>query len=415
MQQNSKDVYKYGVNVREFNEQHWEFIRNLSKEEVEEFGKKGYGYGEYKCRHCKNVVSRKKESFKNNLFVCPNECNGVKHFSTIVLRGVNDIATTHPRLVKYLASESDKHRYSAYSCKKVKMKCPNCEETKERSIEYLRSQGFACDVCSDGVSFPEKFIMNLLKQLNIIYKKEKMFSGSKKRYDFYIPSLNMIIETHGEQHYARGFELLGRRGWQEEQENDKHKREIALANGVKHYVELDCRESNMRWIKNSIVNSDLPKLLSFNEKEIDWTTIEENSLNSSIREVCDYFKENEVSPKEVAEMFELSISTVYKHLKRGTDLGWCDYSSTVREQNKKMPKYNGARPIKAIDIESGEHFIFDSVGQAVVWVLEVTTGKPKRYSKGNSISYHITKCVRSEKKTAYGYTWCYIDQDEQIN
>ena len=98
-----KDVYKYGVNVKEFNKEHWDFVRGLTKREIENLGKKGSGsyYSYYKCKHCGEVSIRITHTFKENLFICKNECNGVKHGrSNIVLYGYNDLATTHPQLAK---------------------------------------------------------------------------------------------------------------------------------------------------------------------------------------------------------------------------------------------------------------------------------------------------------------------------
>ncbi|MEM5599205.1 hypothetical protein AAHB53_28045 [Niallia circulans] len=56
--------------------------------------------------------------------------------------------------------------------------------------------------CSDGFSIPEKFMFNLLDYLQVDFDYQKVFDWSLgKRYDFYIPMLNCIIETHGAQHY----------------------------------------------------------------------------------------------------------------------------------------------------------------------------------------------------------------------
>lgn len=401
----SKDVYKYGVNVREFNEQHWEFVRDLSKEEKELQGYKSVSQpiGLYECKHCNTQKVRSKSVFEKALFICPNECNGVKHHTTIVLKGVNDIATTHPHLVKYLLNENDKHRFTANSERKIKIKCLNCGEVKERTLSALTQEGVACAVCSDGISFPEKFIINLLRHLGVAYQKEKSFNNSRKRYDFYIPKLNMIIEAHGEQHYRSVFK---NRTVEEEQKNDKDKRDFAMQNGIEHYIELDCRESTLAWIKNSIMNSCLPQLLKFNEEGVDWVDIVEKSSNSLFKEVCDYHKLEGGSVGEIADIFELASSTVTKYLKEGTKLGWCDYGSGEKKQARRIKT---SKPVMGINKETGENFSFVSVGQAMLWILETTIGKPKRYNKSNSISYYITKCAKGEMESAYGYTWHYIE------
>ena len=83
--------------------------------------------------------------------------------------------------------------------------------------------------CGDKVSYDEKFLSSILSQLKVDFATQLSKSTfnwcDKYRYDFYIPSLNMIIETHGIQHYEEN------KNWtmslEEEQENDKIKKELA--------------------------------------------------------------------------------------------------------------------------------------------------------------------------------------------
>ena len=71
----------------------------------------------------------------------------------------------------------------------------------------------------------------MLSQLNLSFDREKVFEWSegdakkaykgRKRYDFYLPASNTIIEVHGAQHYEKGFEAIGGRTLKEEQKNDE--------------------------------------------------------------------------------------------------------------------------------------------------------------------------------------------------
>ena len=89
-----------------------------------------------------------------------------------------------------------------------------------------------------------------------------------KRYDIYIPSINCIIENHGIQHYNKGFEFIGGRTLEEEQENDKYKKCVANKNGVENYIIIDCRKSTKEWVEQSVMQSYLPILLNFNLYEV---------------------------------------------------------------------------------------------------------------------------------------------------
>lgn len=240
------------------------------------------------------------------------------------------IATTEPWMIKFFKDKEDAYTHSHGSHDIVKVKCPHCGRERKMAIYVLyRTKSIGC-VCGDGISYPEKFVISMLNQLDIKYIKE--FSPNwieNKRYDFYLENYNCIIECHGGQHYNYGFNYCGGRTLQEEQENDKYKKDLALNNGIDYYIVLDCRKSNLEWIKQSILNSELRNL--FDLSKIDWLKCEEYSLKNIVKEVCDYWREyNEINNKElntidIGKIFNLERSTICRYLKRGTKLGWCNY------------------------------------------------------------------------------------------
>ena len=59
-----------------------------------------------------------------------------------IKKGINDIATTHPRYVKYFLNEEESTKYSHGSTKRLFFKCPNCQHVKEMPIQRLIFQGF---------------------------------------------------------------------------------------------------------------------------------------------------------------------------------------------------------------------------------------------------------------------------------
>lgn len=189
-------------------------------------------------------------------------CSGTK-----VIKGINDIATTDSWMIEYFVNVEDVYTHTHSSIKEALMKCPTCGNLKAIPINRLYKQGFGCTICSDNTSYPEKAMMSILDQLKIDYKSQvskKDFTWCNRyRYDFYLPDYNMIIETHGLQHYEEC--TLTNRTLIEEQENDKNKRELALSNGIDFYIELDCRKSKVKWIINSIKKSELNKFLDLSK------------------------------------------------------------------------------------------------------------------------------------------------------
>lgn len=119
-----------------------------------------------------------------------------------IVSGINDFATTHPTLMCYLKNKNDGHENFYGSAKKTIVKCPICGYEKEMSFNALTEKGFSCPLCSDGISFGEKYVSSMLSQINIKYESQKTFEWAEnKRYDFYLQEHNMIIEVHGLQHY----------------------------------------------------------------------------------------------------------------------------------------------------------------------------------------------------------------------
>lgn len=397
------------INVQEFNEKHWCFIRNLTKEEQEEKTLKGSAgaYGLYQCRHCNKQQIRNKQGFKRYFFICCSECNGVRQGSNaIVLKGVNDIATTQPHLVKYLVKPEDANRYMGNSNKKIKVKCPMCDYEKEMKIDTLAGFGFGCPRCSDGLSFPEKFIRNLLEQTNITFQTQITLDNGKTKYDFYIPFLNIIIETHGIQHYKPSFERYGGRSLKEEQFNDKYKRELALKNGIKYYVVIDCRKSSLDWIKNSVVNSRLIEILDLNKDSINWQECAVKATNSLVKEVCDYFKNYGGTTAEIASIFGLGKTTVGRYLRRGDEIGWCTYNNEITQNIKKQVSSKngklGCKKVRRVDVNTGITMEFNSVKEASKWLVE--QGK----TTCKNVSPQISRCCNGKRNSAYGYRWSFV-------
>ena len=212
---------------------------------------------------------------------------------------------------KYLTEEQMKTSMPN-SHKKIDFVCPDCGRHKMEEPHNIVKQGFSC-TCNDSISYPNKFVYELLNQFDIEFKTEKIFDWSNgKRYDVYIPSLNCIVENHGKQHYERSFEFIGGRTLEEEQENDIYKEQLAVNNGIKHYIQLDCRKSTIEWIKNSIINSDLQKL--FNLNTVDWDKCGQFASSNIIKQVTE-FRRKKYSIQEISNQLRIGDSTVYKYLK----------------------------------------------------------------------------------------------------
>ena len=228
-------------------------------------------------------------------------------------------------MVKYFQGGYDEaKKYSKGSDKEIYPVCPDCGRVKDKpmKIDTLRKNKSIGCICGDKISYPEKVmshVLNIIEPNYISQLSSKNFEWCNKyRYDFYLPTYNSIIEVHGEQHYRHtGF----KRTVEEEQENDRLKKELALNNGIDNYIIIDCRKSEINYIKNNILNSKLSELYDLNN--IDWNKVNKLSTNNLIKEVCEYYQSNSnLLQREVANHFNICLNTFRRYLEKGKKLGW---------------------------------------------------------------------------------------------
>ena len=337
----------------------------------------------YKCLICRNEDIINEYNLINN----HNGCNVCCSPSKKVLKGYNDMWTTNPELAKLLTNPNDGYKYTQNSHNKVDWKCSVCGTIiKNKRISMVYDQGLSCPKCSDGVSYPEKFVFNILQQLNIefIYQLTRTtFKWCDNcRYDFYfkINNEDYIIETHGMGHYQEGFISYGGKTLKEIQENDETKKELALQNGIKenNYIVIDCRYSTLDWIKEHTIDSELNNI--FDLSKIDWLECHEHTCSSLVKKACELWNSGIENTVKIGKLLKLERSTIVRYLKQGKLLDWCNYNP------KKVMKYNGQRNnIKVICLNNNK--IFKSLKEASI------------YYNLKSLT-NITNCCRGKQKSA---------------
>lgn len=325
----------------------------------------GYNKVNYKI-HSGNFVKCKLNKLINNVYANPNSPNRKLIIDSV---GVNEAKTLTP-----------------YSNKKIQVICPECKAKQSIQLCKLTERGFRCNKCSDGFTFPERLMRNVLLKLNIEFQCQLTWDGGKHFYDFYLPEFNAIIETHGIQHYEQS-RRVGKRvkTLEEEQENDSCKRKLAMTNGVKDedYHEIDCRISTLEWCKPNI-----EKVLKFYTSAIlteeEWREIALESQRNLLFEVCKRYEATRCSSNELAKEFNISSSTIQKYLKIGHTLNLCNYGG-------KEEQY--ARMRTAI---IGVH----NATKEVVEFISMSQAKCHGYRPDS-----IKQCIEGKRKDYKGYTW----------
>lgn len=199
--------------------------------------------------------------------------------------------------------------------KRIFVKCPDCGLDIYVSPAHLMRKEFSC-TCKDGISYPNKFMYALLHQLNILFVPEYKIVGYKKRYDIYIPEKKIIIENHGMQHYKESTGLFGKSTTLESiQNNDLNKMSFAIENGISNYIVLDCRFSNVSYIKESILKSGLLNILNVKESDIDWAACDDAG-HSNMRKVAIDLYKNGICLSDIAKALDITYSCVWKWVKQ---------------------------------------------------------------------------------------------------
>lgn len=311
-------------------------------------------------------------------------CNGKE-----ILIGYNDLITTNPKLASLLANPEDGYRYTQSSGQKVDWKCTDCGEIiKNKTIADINKRGLSCPICSDGIPYPEKVMYHVLKQLNVEFIHDTSFDWSDtKRYDFYIPHINIIIETHGGQHTSRGFKSVGGRSLEEEIENDELKEFLAKSNGIKHYIIIDTGSSEFQYIRNSILNSDLTSL--FDLDVLNWYEIAENSQKSLSKKTCELWNEGMKNVNLITEELNLHKRTIVRYLEFWSKLNKCDY----------IEFYDNKRKIVQLSLDNDLVKIWSSM-------TEISNNTNIKHS-------NISKVCQGQRNETGGFKWMYKEDYDQ--
>ena len=321
-----------------------------------------------------------------------------------IVPDINSIWATDRWMCDLGLSKEEAEKYTHGKNKKINIICPDCGAQKNnvKILDIYKNKSIGCK-CGDGFSYPEKVMSSILDQLNIDYETQATFEWSdRKRYDFYVPSKNMIIETHGSQHYEETRRKNGRT-LKEEQENDRFKKDISLLNGIEKYIVIDCRKSNLEFIKSAIESSELCYELDL--ASVNWLFCEEYALKNIVKSVCDYWvvKSDKEGVTEVSAKFGISVSATRGYLKKGTKLGWCNYSRQ-EEIKKKVLRCKKVKPVNVF--KDGEF-----IGRyASIYSLQNISYKELgvKLDKGG-----ITKVCKGKISIYKGFTFEYAKKEEE--
>ena len=343
-----------------------------------------------------NLLSLSSNGHSRGCPVCSNN---------IVMIGINDMWTTNPKQAKLLLNPDDGYKYMQSASAIVDWKCPDCGcIIKNISINKVNNDHLVCKSCSDGISFPERVLTNVLLFVEDDFINHKRFPWSdNKIYDCYIEKYSMLIEMQGQQHTKKGFDSMGGRTLEEEKENDIYKEKLAKRNKIKNYILIDAVYSDFNLIKNNILKSDLKYF--YDLTNLDWDKIHLNSLKSIVV-LCANLWNNGKTAEQITNELKLSKSGVSKYLKRAKSLDLCDYDS-LKEKELSYIKMHEASSVSCICLNTLKEFnsMSDASSFYNVEVSSISScclGKRKSAGKFN------------DEKLTWMYLKDYLNSDRDI-
>lgn len=366
MKERQKEKYNIGeeVNIGNFHA----IITGYSRD------RNGLRTYKYKCLKCGYDKGEKSAATITNGFGCPCCAN------RIVVKGINDIATTDPWMIPFFQGGEKEACLYTKSCKaRIIPRCPDCgRPVAEQKINNIYNhKGVSC-VCKDGISFPNKIIYFVMEQLlakkQISYfQREYYIQKENKFYDIYfeINSKKYFVEMDGG--LGHGYVLQKH---DNSRSNDKfkiypssmfredvEKERLAESLDVK-LIRIDCYYSEFEYIKSNILNSELKDVVDL--ELIDWTLVEKQSYSNLMKTVCDYRHNNpDAFVKDAVEQFNLNAETIRRYWTSGNELGWCVFDRKTEDiRSRKARTYFGCKVVLE-KIETLEKIEFNSMADFV--------------------------------------------------
>ena len=262
-------------------------------------------------------------------------------YTRIVTKEENSIAITNPYIASLFVNKEETYMYKEHSNKKVHFKCPDCGYIDYKYINQVtKDNNVRCPVCSDGISYPNKFIFNMLLQIKetLDYLENEYYpewcvyelNGDihRGKYDIYFEYKNKkyIVEMDGGLgHGNKTFNSKERDtiGLQKDYIKDK----LALEHGIE-VIRIDANygvNDKYEYIKNNVLQSELSNVLDLTA--IDFDKVNINSLNSLFIKAVEMWN-NGALTSEIAKQCNLNITTISSYLNKANNYSLCNYNGT---------------------------------------------------------------------------------------
>lgn len=310
---------------------------------------------EIKCNQCNNNFTRISASITSGNVCCP-VCDSAKVTNSTIYN-LTDLWGTDPEIANLLEDPQIGHKYKRCSDIKTVFICPDCNYRNINSIAKVTSRGFKCKLCGGTISYPNQFLYSILDQIGICFKPEYIIHGYPYRYDafFIYDNDKYLIEMDGA--YGHGCIDTANRTKHEQIMDDFAKDQIAKDNGYK-LIRIDCKyrdiEIRFEYIKKSIINSDLYKIL--NIPDCIFETANKNASMSKLEQVVDLWNDGVRSYSVYTQKLHKHRATIRKYLFQASEIG------IIAESYDEILKQMRIESNHSISVSKGQPIICNETG-----------------------------------------------------
>ncbi len=298
---------------------------------------------------------------------CPH-CANKKHIERLLKtrqESVLKFNDMRPELSQYLVNREEGDLYGEWSHHEASFQCPYCHRVFKTKIAYVSRRGLKCPYCSKGKSYPNKFMIELLKQLKLDFIPEYSPSWANGRqYDFYFKYNNKqyILEMDGGFHDGN---VMAGLSAEDAKRIDLEKDNMAKEHNI-NIIRIDCRYPDIDK-RYDFVRENVSKSLSI-LFELSIVDFERCNIVAN-KQILELFAE---SWEKYHDVYEVSKDMYYtkdntlKYLKLTEKYGLLSYcfEEDTRIRTTKWQEYGIVKALgtKVKCVETNE--IFDSMSQA---------------------------------------------------
>ena len=233
-----------------------EYMKRLSDNNISQTPLEDYKNNSTPILHKCNLCGAERK-YSPNYLLREKKCVICQGYNIVVQYGINSLVDTHPEIAEMIIDKEIPKHTTCKSSLRTTFKCNNCGAiVKNKEIRYVVEHGLSCQKCSDGISYPMKFMCNVLEQLGIKYETEVTFKNwtfifnnrkYKPRYDIVFD--NIIIEVDGGFHKRP--HIKSKLTLDDIKFIDSEKNKLANKNDFT-LIRIDANKSDIDYMKKSI-------------------------------------------------------------------------------------------------------------------------------------------------------------------